>query len=238
LGRWRVEWLCTKTDNLIEVYYGPFFKGYYQLLEEPFCQVCAHSNVTTEECTWHHSLNWVDRIYAMGSYKPFVNSEEEDLLSYHIRGLKMWSTRAQPLGKGMSVTAQNRYRQLLDSDFIVPVPLHSKKLEERGYNQALELSNVISRELGIVVLEVLEKTADLDMRPLNWQERRETVEGLYSVEEAVTDEVGGQSVILIDDVVTTGFTVAECSKLLKGLGATSVNVFAAGRTVPETERDA
>ena len=61
--------------------------------------------------------------------------------------------------------------------------------------------------------------------------------GLYVSKEAITKEVAGQSVILVDDVVTTGFTVSECSKLLKELGASSVNVFAAGRTVLEAQGD-
>ena len=231
-----VEWSCKWGDHRIEVYYGPFFKGYYELLTEPFCSVCSESNITTEDCSWHNSLYGFGRICAVGCYKPSGRNAEEDLLSYHIWGLKKYRERAQPLGMSMSLTVQNRFKQLLDYDLIVPVPLHSKKIGERGYNQAFELSVVIGSELNIDILEALQKNTYLEMRPMDWTERREAVKGAYAIKRELNNSIAGKSIILVDDVVTTGFTVSECSKLLVDAGASSVHVLAAGRTILENRK--
>lgn len=201
------------------------------MLQEPFCHICAHSGVTTDNCSWHHSIRGLERIYAMGRYVPYPSRAKEDLLSYHIWGFKKWKNYAYPLGRGLEVTVQSLYKELLGSTIIVPIPLHPEKLKERGYNQSLELANVVEVCLNIQVKEVLSKTRNVDMRKLSWEERREAVKGLYTLQNNVVDEVQGQKVLIIDDVVTTGFTVSECASLLKDAGATSVNVLVAGRTV-------
>lgn len=226
-----MEWSCRKINNEIEVYFGPFLKGKYELLQEPFCHVCAHSGVTTENCSWHHSITGLERIYAMGKYVPYPSRAEEDLLSYHIWGFKTWKNYAQPLGKGLEVTVEALYKELLKSTVLVSVPLHPDRLKERGYNQSLELANVIGDSLEIPVKEVLLKTRNVDMRALNWEERRDAVEGLYSFKDNAQRQIRGQKVLLIDDVVTTGFTMSACASLLKDVGAASVNALVAGRAV-------
>jgi len=225
------EWSCRKANETIDVYYGPFFKGQYQLLQEPFCHICAHSGVTTDACSWHHSIRGLERIYAMGKYVPHPRRASEDLLSYHIWGFKTYQNYAQPLGKGLTITVRTIYSELLNSTLIVPIPLHSDRLAERGYNQSLELANVVGGDLGIQVEEVLLKTRNVDMRTLNWEERRNAVEGLYTLRSNVAKEVQGQRILLIDDVITTGFTMSKCALLLGNSGAISVNALLAGRTV-------
>jgi len=226
-----VEWSCRKINNEIEVYFGPFLKGKYELLQEPFCHVCSHSGVTTENCSWHHSITGLERIYAMGKYVPYPSRAEVDLLSYHIWGFKTWKSYAQPLGKGLEVTVEALYKELLKSTILVPIPLHPDKLKERGYNQSLELANVVGASLEIPVKEVLLKTRNVDMRALNWEERRDAVEGLYSLRDNAQSQIQGQKVLLIDDVVTTGFTMSTCASLLNDAGAESVCALVAGRAV-------
>ena len=226
-----MEWSCAKTDNEIAVYFGPFYKGVYKLLEEPFCHVCSHVGITTEDCTWHHALYEFDRVYAMGKYFPYARRAKDDLLSYHIWGLKKWRKYAIPLGNALALTVQNNYNELLESKLIVPVPLHPDKVKRRGYNQTLELAGVLSNCLKIPVLDVLIKTEDVDMRPLSWKERRDAVKGLYLINVDQKDQIQGKPIVLLDDVVTTGFTVSECSKILKESGAIRVNVLALGRDV-------
>jgi len=226
-----MEWSCRKTNKEIEVYFGPFLKGRYELLREPFCHKCAHSGVTTENCLWHHSIRNIERIYAMGKYVPYPSRAEDDLLSYHIWGFKKWKNYAYPLGKGLEVTVRTLYKELLESTTIVPIPLHPEKLKERGYNQSLELSIVVGDSLNVPVKEVLLKTRNIDMRTLDWEERREAVKGLYSLKKKAINEIQSQKVLLIDDVVTTGFTMSECASLLKDAGASSLHALVAGRTI-------
>jgi predicted amidophosphoribosyltransferase len=96
---------------------------------------------------------------------------------------------------------------------------------------SLELARVVGERLDIPVEETLEKTRNVDMRTLSWEERREAVQSLYTLQDNASGEVGNQKILLIDDVVTTGFTISECAKLLEQAGASSVNVLVAGRTV-------
>jgi len=167
----------------------------------------------------------------MGKYVPYPSRAEEDLLSYHIWGFKTWKNYAQPLGKGLEVTVEALYKELLKSTVLVPIPLHPDKLKERGYNQSLELANVVGGSLEIPVIEVLSKTRNVDMRALNWEERRDAVEGLYSLGDNAQRQIHGQKVLIIDDVVTTGFTMSACASLLKDAGAESAHALVAGRSV-------
>jgi predicted amidophosphoribosyltransferase len=226
-----MEWSCRKTNNEIEVYFGPFLKGKYELLQEPFCHICAHAGATAENCSWHHSIYGLERIYAMGRYVSYPTKAEEDLLSYHIRGFKKWKNYAKPLGKGLELTIEALYKELLKSTMLVPIPLHPDKLKERDYNQSLELACVVGDSLKIPVKEVMLKTRNIDMRALNWEERMDAVDGLYSLKEDAQKQIHGQKVLIIDDVVTTGFTMSACASLLNNAGAVSVNALVAGRAV-------
>ena len=215
----------------MQVYFGPYPKGTYKLLEEPYCKFCAHPNNTTEDCTWHHSLSGFERIYAIGSYFPKPAEEENDLLSCHIQRFKRMKGYAEPLGKGLELVMREVYPELLGSEIIVPVPLHAEKLAERGYNQSLELSNAVGAQLQIPVEEVLQKNRNVDMRSLTWKERNDAVNGLYSLQPEICNKSYGKKVLLIDDVVTTGLTVTACAELLNRSDVASVNVLVAGRTV-------
>jgi ComF family protein len=176
-------------------------------------------------------MSGLDRIYAMGRYVPHPVDAEQDLLSYHIRGFKKYKNYAYPLGKGLEVVTREIYKELLECTIIVPVPLHPEKFAERGYNQSSELAKVVAEGLGIPVEDLLQKTRNVDMRALSWEERRGAVEGLYALQTNASEKIRGQRVLLVDDVVTTGFTMSECGTLLNDAGAASVNVLVAGRTV-------
>jgi predicted amidophosphoribosyltransferase len=203
---------------------GP--KGNYPLLKEPYCKVCSHADVDTDACFSHADLYGFERIYALGTY----NKEDNDLLSVHIRLFKDYMNYSYPLGEALGIAATEIYPELLSSDIIVPVPIHKDKLSERKFNQSLELCKIIESHLNKPVVEALNKTRNVSMRPLNRVERMFAVMGLYEVDENALRILEGTKILLIDDVVTSGFTVSECAKVLKTAGAKTVNVLAAGRT--------
>jgi len=237
------RWECEKQGNEIRVYILHEETGFYllhatyKLLEEPFCHVCSMPGVITSDCTYHLDLYGFDRIYVLGKYIASSRRTGDDSLSDHILKLKVEKEYALPLGKGLAMTLCYSYHELLNSDFIVPVPLHSNQYRERRYNQALELGRVVSeylkREKGvnIPVVYSLRKTKNVKMHNLSRVERKKIVKGLYEIIENKSYLFEGKKVILIDDVVTTGFTVSECSRVLKEAGAREVNVLALARTV-------
>ena len=225
-----MKWSLRKINNKIEVYFGSSLKGVYELLKEPFCHFCAHSGATKIDCSWHHNMYGFERIYAMGKYVPVRKRASEDLLSYHILMFKNNANYAYPLGKGIEVTVRSMYSELLEATLLVPIPLVSERLKERGFNQSLELAKVLGDSLNIPVRELLHKTRNINFQGMTWEQRKEAVKGLYVLGDN-SDEAEGERVLLIDDVVASGFTVSECASALLKCNPVSVNILVAGRTL-------
>ncbi len=111
---------------------------------------------------------------------------------------------------------------------ILPVPLHPRRLRERGYNQALEIARAASRELGVrcdagCCERVL---ATAPQAGLHQKERRRNVRGAFRV----TRPPAAGHVAVLDDVVTTGSTVAELARVLRKAGVERIDVWAVART--------
>lgn len=117
------------------------------------------------------------------------------------------------------------------SSLIVPVPLHIKKLRERGFNQSLILANALGEKQRIPVNFSLLKRRKftLTQTGLNRTEREKNVKGAFAVSDK--KKVAGKNVILIDDVYTTGATINECAKTLIKAGAQKVAVLTLARVL-------
>jgi ComF family protein len=118
----------------------------------------------------------------------------------------------------------NRYWELNSLDFLIPVPLHPRRLRERGFNQAHLLVKELSRRTDIPYLKTIlrKKKPTLPQVNLSGVERERGLRGAFHVVEK--EELLGKSVLLVDDVYTTGATVNECSKVLVRGGAERVDV--------------
>lgn len=131
-----------------------------------------------------------------------------------------------PLLGGLLADALVKRREPMP-DCLVPVPLHTERLRERGYNQALELARVVSNRLGVPVDATLclRKRATAPQTALDGRERRRNLRGAFWVREGTTP----QHIAIIDDVVTTGTTVNELARTLRRSGAQRVEVWACAR---------
>jgi ComF family protein len=118
---------------------------------------------------------------------------------------------------------------------VVPVPLHRRKLRERGFNQseliaraALKLQPAVDRfRLSATALERRRETKS--QIGLSRHQRRENIRGAFAV--ANPHEVAGLGILLVDDVFTTGTTVSECARILRRAGASKVCVATVARTL-------
>jgi len=110
-------------------------------------------------------------------------------------------------------------------DLVIPVPLHPRRLRERGFNQALLLAKELSRRTGIPYrMQVLEKRKPtIPQVSLSGREREKGVKGAFHLMNE--REVKGKGVLVVDDVYTTGATVNECARVLLAGGAKRVDVF-------------
>lgn len=111
-----------------------------------------------------------------------------------------------------------------NADLVLGVPLSLKKENKRGYNQAKLLSDYISRRLGIKSGEgLLLRDKDTKVQnKLGKEQRMKNLEGAFKV--SIPDKIKGKSILLIDDIYTTGATVNECAKTLLESEANSVTI--------------
>ena len=116
------------------------------------------------------------------------------------------------------------------TEVIVPVPLHSSRQRERGFNQALLLARELARLSGLPLDEhsVIRRIhTERHRAGMDAKARRKSVAGAFAVRHR--DLIEGQRVLLIDDVFTTGATVSACAAALKGAGAEEVFVLTIAR---------
>ena len=106
-------------------------------------------------------------------------------------------------------------------ELILPVPLHTRRLRERGYNQSLELAKRIAPALGLSIdAEALHRSRPTAAQAqLDAAARRRNVEGAFF---AIADRVRDRDFVLVDDVATTAATLNECARTLKQAGARTV----------------
>jgi ComF family protein len=160
-----------------------------------------------------------DRAFAPFRYQPPVD--------FLLRRLKFDGRLSHARLLGELLAAALAERGDPPPDCIVPVPLHPLRLRERGFNQALELARAPARHFRIPLvaagLRRVRHTAP--QTQLDARGRLTNPLGAF----ALGRPLHGSRVALVDDVMTTGSTVAECARVLRVGGATEIEVWAIGR---------
>ena len=182
-------------------------------IELPYCRRCGIPYTEGDLCP--ACLNYPLSIDGIRSVFLFKGTARQLVLHFKYRHLK---AAAAPLGQLM---ADFLRINPLPGDVIVPVPLYSKRLRRRGYNQASLLAEELHRLTGLPVDEdavVRVRDTAPQARSANALERRMNVQGAFECPR----EPNGGRILLIDDVCTTGATLDACAAALKAAGATPV----------------
>ena len=124
-----------------------------------------------------------------------------------------------------------------DGVIIVPVPLHRSRLWQRGFNQSVLIGRELSRITGIKLNHdaIWRRKATPPLRGMPGKERRRIVGTAFALHAEARSKIDGKTVLLIDDVYTSGSTSSACAQLLKKAGAKQVFVFCWARVISEVE---
>ena len=182
------------------------------------------------------ALHLISKGGAIGPY--------ESTLRDVVHALKYDKRRSIAVRLSMMMAAAGR-DVLCGADLVVPVPLHRRRQRERGFNQAEELA----RHLPLPMLRALTRVrATHSQIALPADERRDNVRGAFGLRRAVIgrsvigwsvpgigrfDErpLQGRTIVIVDDVATTGATLEACARVLKSAGAADIRALTAARVV-------
>lgn len=134
------------------------------------------------------------------------------------------------LGTGLAETVSNQ----APPDILIPMPLHTARLRQRGFNHATEIAREVAIRLNLPLsLTSCERVRDTPPQvALAYDQRRRNVRDAF----ACHGDVAGKHVALIDDVMTTGTSLDELAKTLIKAGAREVVAWVVARTLPPADQ--
>lgn len=143
---------------------------------------------------------------------------------------------AQMLGRELAKVLAENSSKIGDNPLILPVPLHRAKDRDRGFNQAEEIANAVKKATGFAIDRhvLVRKRPTVSQTGMTAHQRRENVRGAFVLRKRGLNVVKGRNIVLIDDVMTTGATAAECTRVLLRAGAKQVLVATAARVTRAT----
>lgn len=202
-----------------------------RFISAPHCRVCgtpfenetdARLNVVCAKCATHKHATRYQR-----SAIVYDDFSKKIILDFKFHGKTQY---APILLKWLLLAGQDI---LKDIDLIVPVPLSYRRLFKRGYNQSAILAKMLSRQTGISIdLTGLKKCRHTKPQSLLLGNARlSNVKNAFQVVQ--NEHIKGKRILLIDDVMTTGATLSECTKVLLKAGALSVDTLTVARVLKE-----
>ena len=198
-------------------------------IKPPICTICGTPFLSAE--TQNHACG-----VCLGKERHFAEARAVGYYGGTLQeAIHRWKYERKAhlttlLGQWMAEGLE-RYWDSSRFDLLIPVPLHVQRLRERGFNQSFLLVKEISRRTGIPYgKRILRKSRPTSPQVnLSGPEREKEVRGAFFVGEG--GKVKEKSILLVDDVYTTGATASECSRMLLAAGAERVDVLSLARTV-------
>lgn len=192
-------------------------------IEPPFCPLCGRpqsDGLLCESCA-----GWQADIEGIRSPYKFDGVMRQAIHEFKYRNLRALAPRLAQLLHEYIVEYS------LPVSVLVPVPLHNKRIRERGYNQSSLLAKELGRLAGLTVNDncLVRNIYNLPQaKTSNVEERRHNVRGAFICR---SDALKDMDILLIDDVATSGATLNACASVLKATGARSVRGLTLAREI-------
>lgn len=191
------------------------------------CRQCGKLLSETYASDFCYDCRTYDHTFDQGfTCTQYGMYERELMMDYKYRGKAY-------IGKKLGDILFDRISlEHVEADYIVPVPIHKKRLRQRGYNQAALMAKRLAEQMKVTCAQnLLERTRYTSaMRGLSAFERQENLKEVFAVSEASCYNIEEKKILLVDDIYTTGSTMDACSTVLKEAGVRQVFAlsFAAG----------
>lgn len=205
----QTELICEQCQNTIHWKEGAVCQkcGRNIYLNEKYCDRCQKTNFIFEK-----------------GIAVFSYTDVRDAIA-HFK-FRYWKRDAIPFANLMGDYLLTYYPEIKEqSDLLIPVPMYQKKQKVRGFNQSELLAKLLAqrfeKQCSVNNLKRIRHTAPQSL--LNAQQRQENIKGAFALENS--QEIEGKTILLIDDIFTTGTTINECSKVLYQNGAKKVLFF-------------
>ncbi len=216
---------CTKNGKENEISFCPACLGEVVFITDPICPVCGLP-FSSQMAGCHKCPRCEKKINNFHIARGMGNYYGKLLKAIHLFKYGGKKNIGKILGKMLA-----QYPLDFSAyDLIVPVPLHIKKLRERGFNQAVLLCREIEKRHSVPLeISSLKRVRYTESQVgLNEDERVKNIKGAFEVRDGVFK---GLKTLLVDDIFTTGATVNECSRVLRKAGIDSVDVLTLARVV-------
>lgn len=200
----------------------------FLVMTSPFCQKCGRPfdspealSHSPDHCCMHCRKDppLFDQALSVGLFEGPLRE------AIHQFKYRPCGALAMPLARWMT----DNLKSIDGVDVIMPIPLHSLRLRQRGFNQSLLLAHQLAVTFSIPLsydnlLRVIPTKPQVE---LSGEQRIKNVKNAFAL--ARPEEISGRSILLVDDVFTTGATVNECTKVLRESGSTVVRALTIAR---------
>ena len=181
------------------------------------CYICARATRNNSPCAKHAMQYSPVSIFITGEYDGVI----KDLIKAYKFGYKR--SAAKDIAFLMHSTMP-----YVGNDYIVTyVPTTGSHVRERGFNHTERIAKELARLYSLACIELLTRETNVSQKGADRATRKQQLRGAFRV---LPDVVIGKNILLIDDVITTGATIEECSKVLYKAGANTVLVAVIART--------
>lgn len=193
-------------------------------MESPWCEICGipHTDNLCETCA--------TKPPRFGKLRTIAHYESTLRQAIHLFKFERQISLGKPLSR-LIVDNMPKDINITDYDYVLPVPIHKKRLRERGFNQSILLSQGIKRATGISVnTDIIVRCKDTSPQSsLDRESRQTNIIGAFELKNA--DAIRSKHILVFDDVYTTGATIREVVNVLWDADPIEIDVLTLARTI-------